>query len=96
MPWRVLGHLVSLEAFLAVGIMAGLFFGAEKVRRMVAQGSSLGRVVFREGVAADEPRPKAVRDFAPLRTKARVQQFAGSTDWLRQHMPVEYAQALKL
>ena len=52
-------------------------------------------MVSREGVAGDEERAQAVRDFAPLRTKQHVQQFAGSTDWLRQNLLVEYGHALK-
>ena len=95
-PWHVLDHLVSLEAFLDVSIKAGFSFGAEKAKIMVDQGTLLGRLVSREGIAADEERAQAVRDFAPLRTKQHVQQFAGSANWLRQHMPLEYAQALKL
>ena len=94
-PWHILDHLVSLEAFLDVSIVAGFSFGSEKAKILVAEGSLLGRVVSREGVAGDEERAQAVRDFAPLRTKQHVQQFAGSTNWLRQHLPVEYAQALK-
>ncbi len=87
-PWHVLDHLVSLETFPDVSIMAGFSFGAEKAKIMVAQGNFLGRVVSREGVAAGEERAQAVRDFAPLHTKVRAQQFPGSTNWLRQHMPV--------
>ena len=94
-PCHILDHLVSLEAFLDVSIVAGFSFGSEKAKIMVAEGSLLGRVVSRTGVAGDEERAQAVRDFAPLRTKQHVQQFAGSTNWLRQHLPVEYAQALK-
>jgi len=37
-----------------------------------------------------------VQDFAPLKEKLHVQQFAGSTNWLRQHMREEYAHALKV
>ncbi len=62
-----------------VSIMAGFSYGAEKAKTLVAQGNLLGRVVSREGVAADEDRAQAVKDFPPLRTKVHVQQFAGST-----------------
>ena len=81
-PWHVLDHLVSLEAFLDVSIMAGFSFGAEKAKILAPQRSLLGRVASRDGVAGDEERAQAVRDFAPLRTKQHVQQFAGSTNWL--------------
>ncbi len=81
-PWHVLDNMESLDAFLDVSIMAEFSYGAEKAKIMVAQGNLLGRVASREGVAADEERARAVRDFAPLRTKVHVQQFAGSTNWL--------------
>ena len=94
--WHVLDHLVSLEAFLDVSIRAGFSYGVDKAKVLVASGKLLGRIVSRDGTSADDERSQAVRDFAPLRTKQQVQQFAGSTNWLRQHMSVEYAQALKV
>ncbi len=78
----MLDHLVSLEAFLDVSIRAGFSYGVDKAKVLVASGPLLGRIVGRDGTS---------RDFAPLRTKQQVQQFAGSTNWLRQHMGVEYA-----
>ncbi len=87
----MLDHLVSLEAFLDVSIRAGFSYGVDKAMVLVASGSLLGRIVGRGGTSADDERAQAVRDFAPLRTKQHVQQFAVSTNWLRQHMPAEYA-----
>ena len=52
--------------------------------------------VPREGIEADDERAQAIRDFPPLKTKQQLQQFAGCTNWLRQHMPEQYSQALKV
>ena len=94
--WHVLDHAVSLEAFLDVSILSGFSFGIDKAKVLVASGSLLGRIVGRDGVTGDEERAQAVRDFAPLKSKQHVQQFAGCTNWLRPHMREEYAQALKV
>jgi hypothetical protein len=91
--WHVLDHLVSLEAFLDVSIRAGFSYGVDKAKVLVASGPLLGRIVGRDGTSADDERSQAVRDVAPLCTKQQVQQFAGSTKWLRQHMRVELAAA---
>ena len=87
---------MSLEAFLGVSILSGFSFGIDKAKVLVASGSLLGRIVGRDGVTGDEDRAQAVRDFAPLKSKQHVQQFAGCTNWLRPHMREEYAQALKV
>ena len=93
---HVIDHLVSLEAFLDVSILSGFSFGVEKAQVLQTEGKLLGRLVSRTGVRGDGERAQAVRDFAPLKEKVHVQQFAGSTNWLRQHMKEPYAQALKV
>ena len=93
---HVLDHLESLEAFLDVSIVSGFSFGCEKAQVLQSEGKLLGRLVGRTGIRADGERSQAVRDFAPLKEKVHVQQFAGSTNWLRQHMKEPYAQALKV
>ena len=79
-----------------MSICSGFSFGAEKAQVLKAEGKLLGRVVGRTGVTADGDRVQAITDFAPLKEKLHVQQFAGSTNWLRQHMRVEYGQAMKV
>ena len=93
---HVLDHLLSLEAFLDVSILSGFSFGVDKADVLRAEGKLLGRLVSRSGIKGDGERAQAVRDFAPLKEKVHVQQFAGSTNWLRQHMKEPYAQALKV
>ena len=68
----------------------------EKAQTRVPEGKLLGRCVGRSGIRGDEERSKAIREFGPLKTKKQVQQFAGSTNWLRAHMPVQYASAIKI
>ena len=77
--WHVLEHAVSLEAFLDVSILSGFSFGIDKAKVLVSSGSLLGRIVGRDGVTGDEERAQAVRDFAPLKSKQNVQQFASWT-----------------
>ncbi len=79
-----------------VSIRAGFFYGADKAKVFASSGQLLGRIVGRDGTSADDECSQAVCDFAPLHTKQQVQQFADSTNWLRQHMSAEYAQALKV
>jgi len=93
--WHVLDHALSLEAFLDVSILSGFSFGVDKAKILVAEGNLLGRIVGREGVRGDEELVQAIRDFAPLKSKQQLQQFAGCTNWLRPHMRQEYAQAMK-
>ena len=95
-PWHVHDHANSLEAFLDVSILSGFSFGTAKSHVLVEKGSLLGRKVSREGIEADDERAQAIRDFPPLKTKQQLQQFAGCTNWLRQHMPEQYTQALKV
>ena len=78
--WHVLDHVVSLEAFLDVSILSGFSFGTSKAKLMVNNGPLLGRIVSREGIAPDEDRAQAIRDFGPLKTLQQLQQFAGSTN----------------
>ena len=85
-PGHVLDHLLSLEAFMDVSIINGFSFGVEKAQVMVPEGNLLGRKVGRSGVKGDEERSKAIRDFGALKNKKQVQQFAGSTNWLRAHL----------
>ena len=92
----VLDHLLSLEAFLDVSILSGFSFGVDKASVLAAEGKLLGRLVSRTGTKGDGERSKAVMDFAPLKDKTQVQQFAGSTNWLRPHLREEYAQAMKV
>ncbi len=62
----------------------------------MSAGQLLRRIVCRDGTSPDEERSQAARDSAPLRTKQQVQQFDGSTNWLRQHMSAECARALEV
>ena len=65
----VLGHLLSLEAFLDKSIAAGFSYGCDKAEVMVSQGKLLGHLVTREGSQPDGERVKAVMDFAPSVTE---------------------------
>ena len=44
----------------------------------------------------DGERVQAIEDFAPLREKLHIQQFLGCTNWLRNYLVAEYAQAAKI
>ena len=82
---HVLDHLVSLEAFLDKSILSGFSYGVDKAQLLVHEGKLLGHNVGRSGSRPDEERVQAIRDFAPLKEKLHIQQFLGSTNWLRQY-----------
>ena len=66
---RVLDRLLTLEAFLDKGILAGFSYGRDKAEVPVTEGKLLGHKIGRWGSRADGERVLAVPDFAPLKEK---------------------------
>ena len=93
---HVLDHLVSVEAFLDKSIASGFSFGVDKAQVLVIEGKLLGHVVSRNGSSPDGERVQAIKDFAPLKEKLHIQQFLGSTNWLRQYLVPAYASCVKI
>jgi hypothetical protein len=93
---HLLDHLVTLEAFLDKSIQAGFSYGVDKASVAVTEGKLLGHFVSRNGARPDGEAVQAIRDFAPLREKLHIQQFCGSTNWLRWYLPAEYSKAAKV
>ena len=93
---HVLDHLLSLEAFFDRSIVAGFSYGCEKAQILVLKGQLLGHFVSRSGSEADGSRVQAIGDFAPLKEKLHIQQFLGSTNWLRQYLDKAYSTCVKI
>ena len=93
---HLLDHVVSLESFLDRSILSGFSFGVAKADLAVTEGKLLGHWVSRTGGRCDPEATQGIRDFAPLKEKFHIQQFLGSTNWLRWYLPQEYAHAAKV
>ena len=92
----VIEHPVSLEAFLDRSIVSGFSYGVDKAQLLVTSGKLLGHIVSRRGLEADGSRVEAIMNFAPLKEKLHIQQFLGSTNWLRQYLDQAYSTCVKI
>ena len=93
---HVLDHLLSLEAFLHKSLLSGFSYGCDKAHLLQIAGKLLGHMVSREGLSPALDRVQAVQDFPALREKQHIQQFLGSTNWLRQYLVPAYSRCVKI
>ena len=92
---HMIEHLMALESFLDVSIVAGFSYGTSKAKLAVTEGQLLGHIVGRHGASADPERTQAIREFAPLKDQTQVRQLIGCTNWVRWYMPTHYAAVVK-
>ena len=76
-------------------VVSGFSYGVDKAQLLVIKGNLLGHVVSRTGLEADGSRVEAIWKFPPLKEKLYIQQFLGSTNWLRQYLDKAYSTCVK-
>ena len=88
----LLDHLESLEVLADVSIVSGFSFGAEKAVLAQPEVQYLGEVVGRERRFALDHHKKAIQEFPePIRDIPHLRKFLGVVNWVRPHLPAEFA-----